>query len=360
MTIDISGAPAWARRYRATGYPAFAYAADLIALALSGRGDGLEVMVEERGEGGPFPGERALPGRFVDQGADRDAEAAARRELEAALGVSEPSYVEALRVYDENGRDPRQYAFQLDDGGGVELVGVRVVSSAFVALLVGDEPATGAADMGRRARPSDAYAYLPWEDLRSREGRAIREAMVEELRRWAGRRSDRLSRIGWAWGWVVDEWNEERARDRLELLMAAGLVEEARRDRWGVVHAGAPSLEAGRAMAFDHRLMLADGIGRLRGKCKYVPAVLAALMRELFTVSQLQAGVEAVLGRPLVRQNFRRTLEEVHELLEATEFTAKAEGAGRPPRLYRFREGAALMRLDPSIRMPFVALELEP
>jgi len=53
-----------------------------------------------------------------------------------------------------------------------------------------------------------------------------------------------------------------------------------------------------------------------------------------FTLSELQALLEAILGRPLDRRNFRRKVREMG-LLEATG-AARREGAHRPAALYRF------------------------
>jgi 8-oxo-dGTP diphosphatase len=57
---------------------------------------------------------------------------------------------------------------------------------------------------------------------------------------------------------------------------------------------------------------------------------------EEFTLSQLQATYEAILGRPLDKRNFRKRVTTL-ALLEATGRQAGA-GRHRPAQLYRFRE----------------------
>ena len=61
-------------------------------------------------------------------------------------------------------------------------------------------------------------------------------------------------------------------------------------------------------MHHDHRRILATGMARLRAKIKYRPAVFE-LMPPTFTLLQLQVAVEALAGRGLHKQNFRRLIE---------------------------------------------------
>ena len=69
-------------------------------------------------------------------------------------------------------------------------------------------------------------------------------------------------------------------------------------------------------MLADHRRILATGIARLRAKIKYRPVVFELMPRE-FTLLQLQQTVEALAGRRLHKQNFRRLIEQ-QELVEET------------------------------------------
>ena len=124
--------------------------------------------------------------------------------------------------------------------------------------------------------------------------------------------------------------------DRYELLYEAGLVEEARRDGRIPHDAAKPLATAGIAMRFDHRRILATAIARLRAKLKYRPVVFELMPAE-FTLSELQRTVEAISGRHLHKQNFRR-LVETGALVEPTGGATqqKRRAAGRavplPPR----------------------------
>mgnify|MGYP000886513423 CR=1 FL=1 len=102
-------------------------------------------------------------------------------------------------------------------------------------------------------------------------------------------------------------------------------------------------------MQFDHRRILATGMGRLRGKLKYRPVVFE-VMDATFTLLDLQRTVEAVSGIRLHKQNFRR-LVETGGLVERTgKRTAKA--GGRPAEQFRFRREVLRERPAPGVRVP--------
>jgi 8-oxo-dGTP diphosphatase len=99
--------PAWARNYDAGDFPRFDLACDVVALAVD-QGD-LKVLVVERGNE-PFAGMLAMPGGYVHAEQDEEPRAAARRELAEETSLEEIPYIEELRTYANNGRDPRQFA----------------------------------------------------------------------------------------------------------------------------------------------------------------------------------------------------------------------------------------------------------
>ncbi len=103
--------------------------------------------------------------------------------------------------------------------------------------------------------------------------------------------------------------------DRYELLYEAGLIEEARRDGREAALARKSLPALGEPMRFDHRRILATAIARLRAKLKYRPVVFELMPRE-FTLTELQRTVEAISGRRLHKQNFRRLVENA-ALVEA-------------------------------------------
>jgi hypothetical protein len=201
------------------------------------------------------------------------------------------------------------------------------------------------------------YDYFPWEDWRTGRPGLLDREILPALDRWAGeppqageppRPLGRQERIRLAFGTEAASWDEERALERYELLYEAGLVAEARTDgRPAALDRGTlPAL--GVPMGFDHRRVLATAISRLRGKLKYRP-VIFELMPEEFTLTELQTSVEAISGRHLHKQNFRRLVENA-DLVEPTGATSTATG-GRPAALFRFRHQLMSERPAPGLRV---------
>src|SRR5690606_4158497 len=144
-------------------------------------------------------------------------------------------------------------------------------------------------------------------------------------------------------------WNEDLVLQRYELLYEAGLVPEAVRRGRGPERTVLP----GTAMIDDHRRILATGIARLRAKIKYRP-VMFELMPPGFTLLQLQQTVEALAGRNLHKQNFRRLIEQQNLVEETGE--VQAGGAGRPAKLFRFRRDVLQERAIAGSKLPLARL----
>jgi 8-oxo-dGTP diphosphatase len=90
-------------------------------------------------------------------------------------------------------------------------------------------------------------------------------------------------------------------------------------------------------LAFDHAQVLDYALQRLRNKLEYT-AVGFQLLPSEFTLSELQAAYELVLGERLDKRNFRRRILEA-KVIRETRKTRRGAG-GRPARLYRYREDA--------------------
>jgi hypothetical protein len=170
------------------------------------------------------------------------------------------------------------------------------------------------------------------------------------LRRWAdeagaGAREERRQRVALSFGLDGRPWNEELVLQRYELLYEAGLVAEARRNGKGVRDETVP----GQEMVADHRRILATGIARLRTKIKYRPVVFE-VMPPVFTLLHLQRAVEALAGRLVHKQNFRRLIEQ-QELVEETGETTTGTG-GRPAKLFRFRPAVLMERTVAGTKLP--------
>jgi 8-oxo-dGTP diphosphatase len=85
-------------------------------------------------------------------------------------------------------------------------------------------------------------------------------------------------------------------------------------------------------LAFDHEEIAAVALRRLRSRLRYQP-IGFELLPQHFTLSQLQALYEQVLGEVLDKRNFRKKILGMGLLNEVPEML---RGANRPARLYRF------------------------
>jgi hypothetical protein len=223
--------------------------------------------------------------------------------------------------------------------------GRRIVSISYLGLTR-EQPQAGKREPGWQSW----YRYFPGEDWRGGRPKVLARSVLPRLERWIGEardaatRRERRQRV--EGNFDERAWNEELVLQRYELLYEAALVPEAGRSRRPV----ADPLP-GEPMQYDHRRILATGIARLRAKIKYRPVVFE-LMPPDFTLGQLQRAVEALAGRSLHKQNFRRLVDQ-QGLVEETGATTTGTG-GRPAKLHRFRREILLERALAGTKLPLV------
>ena len=256
-------------------------------------------------------GEIALPFGPFDPATDRTFELALRAFVTAQTGFR-LGFVEQLYTFGDLGRASPRATPGPDRR--------REVSVGYLAL-------TREAAETPDARWTPVFDLFPWEDRRGGAPVVI-DGIAEGLARWSGADAQRRARADALFALSPGRrWNEERVLERYELLYEAGLVAEAARDR---DEPSPPPL--GRAMASDHRRVLATGLGRLRSKLKYRP-VLFDLTPDTFSLFELQAAAEGISGLTLHKQNFRRGVERAG-LVEPTGVMSAT--GGRPAELFRF------------------------
>jgi 8-oxo-dGTP diphosphatase len=108
--------------------------------------------------------------------------------------------------------------------------------------------------------------------------------------------------------------------------------------------AAGPDVSEVRWFAHDDLPVLAEGqdgvvgygLSRLRAKTAYAP-VAVNLLPGVFTLGEMQTVYEVLLGRPLDARNFRRDVLAAGVVQETGD--VRAEGRGRPARLYRSAGG---------------------
>ncbi|MFG1393561.1 NUDIX hydrolase [Xanthobacter agilis] len=298
--------------------PVHALQADLIAVLVAVSSGAPRVMTLEGG--------RALPSGPFELG---------HRSLQSGLRA----WVER-QTHHPLGYVEQLYTFADKDRGGEG--GARTISISYLGLTREMSGGEG----GWRSW----YEYFPWEDHRAGVPPVIGGLVAPALAGWSAaapsiaERDRRRQRAITAFGLDDQPWNEEMTLQRYELLYEAGLVPEARRTA-----TAADKTVPGTAMMGDHRRILATGVARLRAKIKYRPVVFE-LMPDTFTLLQLQRCVEALAGRTVHKQNFRRLMEQQELVEETGELTS--EGIGRPAKLFRFRHAVLAERAFAGTKLP--------
>jgi 8-oxo-dGTP diphosphatase len=104
---------------------------------------------------------------------------------------------------------------------------------------------------------------------------------------------------------------------------------DARAARWFDVNGPIPLPK----LAFDHGELLQRALRHLRRRLSEAP-ICFELLPETFTLSELQALIEAIMGQPLDRRNFRRKVQELGVVTPAGGL--RSQGGHRPAQLFRF------------------------
>jgi len=261
----------------------------------------------------------ALPAGTLED--DSTLDRAVRRFTADQTGI-EVGYAEQLYTFGDKDRETDQ--------------GRRRLSIAYLALVAEERPSPG-------ARWRSLYEHLPWEDHRA--GRpVVLDELLLPLQAWAEEDTLRRERAALAFGIGDAPWDPVKSLERYELLYEAGLVAEHHHDQ----SAPSPPLPASSPMALDHRRIAATALGRLRGKLTYRPVVFE-LLPARFTLLMLQQVVEALVGQPLHKQNFRRLVER-SGLVAGTGATHSG-GVGRPAELFEFRREVLFERPRPGVHM---------
>jgi hypothetical protein len=268
----------------------------------------------------------ALPSGPFDPIRHRTFEIGLREWVSEQTGVP-LGYVEQLYTFGDRGRHAR--AGDRDP---------HVVSVGYLALTRISDDSSSQSEDGWR----NWHDFFPWEDWRNGRPEIINEIIEPGLDNWLAEAPEaassagltRRQRVSLLFGTVERSFNEENALERYELLYEAGLLAEALRDGREAAHRRGRLDALGQPMRHDHRRILATAMSRLRAKLKYRP-VIFELMPPVFTLTELQRTAEAISGRHLHKQNFRRLLESA-DILEPTGEVSHMTG-GRPAALFNFR-----------------------
>jgi 8-oxo-dGTP diphosphatase len=102
-------------------------------------------------------------------------------------------------------------------------------------------------------------------------------------------------------------------------------------------------------LAFDHRKIVDYAVERLRNKLEYT-TVGFQLLPQKFTLSELQAVYEAILGKSLDKRNFRKKMDLLGILKALPEYRRTGR---KPAQLYRFAAKEFEKLKDKGILFPF-------
>ncbi len=227
------------------------------------------------------------------------------------------------------------YTFADRDRGGA---GQHVISISYLGLTR-EQLTSGEYEVSWRSW----YSYFPWEDHRDGSPAMIEADLLPRLS--PGPERDGMPRRGKiaasasplpsaamaapgtrSWSCSATNCSMKPASSRRRHARPARHGAPRDRGRAASWHGPADDPRSPAHSRHRHR--------EARAKIKYRPVVFE-LMPETFTLLQLQRCVEALAGRLVHKQNFRRLIEQ-QELVEETGETTPDTG-GRPAKLFRFR-----------------------
>jgi 8-oxo-dGTP diphosphatase len=164
------------------------------------------------------------------------------------------------------------------------------------------------------------------------EETGVRNVFLEQLYTFGDPKRDPRSRV------ITVAYYALIASDKLSLVAGADAAEA----QWFPANSLPP-------LAFDHKSILDYALERLRNKLEYT-TVGFQLLREKFTLAELQAVYEAILGRQLDKRNFRRKLSLLGILKPLREWQRTGR---KPAQLFRFAAARFEKLRDKGILFPF-------
>lgn len=239
----------------------------------------LKVLLIKRKEH-PFIGQWALPGGFIR--IDEDIETAAYRELQEETNVDN-AYLEQLYTYGDVDRDPRG----------------RIISTSYMSLVNAHE-------------------------IKMKAGTDAEEARWFKVQYSLTKEEREMTPNGFTENKYIDI-----TLTNADIILSATI--KVSRFVEGKHVSYKRTIVSNDQLSFDHGLIIQYGIERLRNKLEYSDIVFH-LMPDLFTLTELQKAYEEILGKELLKANFRRkTAKLVSETDKST-----SDAGHRPSKLYKF------------------------
>ncbi|MDI6618382.1 MAG: NUDIX domain-containing protein [Clostridiales bacterium] len=239
----------------------------------------LKILMVKRGDH-PYIGQWALPGGFVN--IDESIRDAALRELKEEVNIDD-IYMEQLYTWGDVNRDPR----------------TRVISCSYMSLADSSKLDIKAGDDAADA----GWFTVKYNTVEEKKTAAKKGYRIQDL--------ISLKLIG----------------DNTKLSATVKTVKDVE----GSVKGCSREVVSSSGIAFDHAKIIQYAIERLRNKIEYTD-IAFNLMPEYFTLTELQQVYEVILGRELLKANFRR---KISGMVIETDRITKDVGH-RPSKLYKF------------------------
>jgi 8-oxo-dGTP diphosphatase len=208
----------------------------------------------------------------------------------------------------------------------VDVVMLTLIDGTLQTLLVRRPVAAG--------EPFPGLWALPGGFVDIGQDATLEACALRKLREKTGVRSPYLEQLG-SWG---NARRDPRGWSCTHVYFALIAVDEARLEKGGnaqdVAWKPIAGDGVGERLAFDHAKLIAAALERLRNKVEYT-SLPAFLLPQSFSLAELQATYETVLGRALDKSAFR-TRVLAAGLVEET--GAVRTGPNRPAALYRLRD----------------------
>jgi 8-oxo-dGTP diphosphatase len=208
----------------------------------------------------------------------------------------------------------------------VDVAVFAVIDQALHVLLV-QRPQTA-------SEPYPGLWALPGGYVDIEVDATLEACALRKLREKSGVRSPYLEQVG-SWGGSKRDprgWTLTCVYFALMPTDGVGLVKGGNADdvAWRRIQGEG----VGEKLAFDHSALLAAAVQRLRSKVEYT-SLPAFLVAPSFTLSELQATYETILGRPLDKSAFRTRMLAA-EFIEPT--GEVRTGSNRPAQIYRLKD----------------------
>lgn len=236
----------------------------------------------------PFKGYWAIPGGFID--INESLEASVYKKLKEETNI-ENVYFEQLYTWGELNRDPR----------------MRVISASYMALVNRNN---------LKEIKGERTEDIGWFTVK------------KELVSTKKLPPDKLESI-----YTLSFVNEEKGIELKYTITENKKIRDFNVEESYVIKEN----NENEKIAFDHVKIINYALKRMQNKVQY-STIAFSLLPELFTLTELQQVYEMILGRELIKSNFRRW---INPLVEETD-QSKREGAHRPSKLFRLRKEAII------------------